>query len=90
MQATEIDRDIRSFLIARFLSGSADRLRDDGSLLGDVIDSTGVIELVMYLQERFAITVDDEDVIPSNLDSVNSLVAFVVRKQMARGSDLRS
>lgn len=79
MQTAEIDREVRSFLVSRFLSGCADRLHD-GSLLGDVIDSTGILELVSYLQDRFAITVEDEEVVPDNLDSVNSLVAFVARK----------
>ena len=80
MDTTDIDREIRGFLVRSFLSGNAERLHADGSLLGDVIDSTGVLELVSYLQDRFAITVEDEDVVPSNLDSVNHLVAFVERK----------
>jgi acyl carrier protein len=63
-----------------FLSGRAEKLRDDGSLLGDVIDSTGVIELVGYLQDRFKITIDDEEVIPANLDTIKNLAAFVARK----------
>ena len=88
MQTTEIDREIRGFLITTFLSGHDERLRDDGSLLGEVMDSTGVIELVSYLQERFAIAVEDEDVIPDNLDSVNNLVAFVARKLSNRAASL--
>lgn len=88
MQITEIDREIRRFLITNFLSGHAERLRDDGSLLGDVMDSTGVIELVNYLQERFAFTVEDEDVIPENFDSVNNLVGFVARKLSYRAASL--
>ncbi len=80
MQKTEIDREIRNFLATQFLSGHAEKLSDNGSLLGDVIDSTGVIELVSYLQERFAITVEDEDVNPANLESLNTLVAYVERK----------
>lgn len=88
MQTTEIDREIRRFLITNYLSGDAKRLRDDGSLLGDVIDSTGVIELVNHIQERFAITVGDEDVIPDNFDSVNNLVAFVARKLNCRVASL--
>jgi acyl carrier protein len=80
MQTTDIDREIRSFLIEHFLSGRAENLRDDGSLLGDVIDSVGVLDLVTYLQEHFAITVEDEEVVPGNLDTVNHLVAFVAKK----------
>ncbi len=78
--ATDIERDIKNFVIEQFLSGNASRLRPDGSLLGDVIDSTGVVTLVAYLQEHFGITVEDDDVIPSNLDTVQNLVAYVARK----------
>jgi len=59
-------------------------LRDSDSLLGNVIDSTGALELVAFLQERFGINVDDEDVIPDNFDSVKSVVRYVVKK---RGSE---
>jgi acyl carrier protein len=80
MQTTDIEREIRSFLITNYLFGRADALRDDQSLLGDVIDSTGAIELVAFLQERFAITVEDEEVVPENFDSLKSVVSYVERK----------
>lgn len=80
MQKADIEQEIRSFLVQQFLEGRAEKLRDDGSLLGDVIDSVGVLELVTYLQERFAINVEDEEVVPGNLDSVHNLVAYVARK----------
>ena len=81
MQTTvDIEQEIRNFLVKQFLEGRAEKLRDEGSLLGDAIDSVGVLELVTYLQERFAINVEDEDVVPSNLDSVHNLVAYVARK----------
>jgi acyl carrier protein len=80
MQTTDIEREVREFVVKHFLSGHAEKLRDDGSLLGDVIDSMGVLELVAYLQDRFKITVDDEEVVPGNLDTVNSLAVFVARK----------
>jgi acyl carrier protein len=79
-QTADIEREIRSFLVAHFLSGRAENLRADGSLLGNVIDSLGVLDLVTYLQDRFKITVEDEEVIPGNLDTINNLVAFVARK----------
>jgi len=83
MQTTDINQEIRSFLVASFLSGNAERLRDDDTLLGEVIDSTGVLELVGFIQEHFGISVDDEDVNPENLASVNSLVSYVSRKMAA-------
>jgi len=84
MQTADIEREIRGFLIQHFLSGRDEKLRDDGSLLGDLIDSAGTLELIAYLQEHFAITVEDDEVVPSNLDTVNSLVAYVSRKLGAR------
>jgi acyl carrier protein len=84
MQTTvDIERDIRSFVIEHFLAGNASKLRADGSLLGDVIDSIGVIALVSYLQEHFGITVEDDEVLPSNLDTISNLVAYVSKKMSA-------
>lgn len=78
--ATDIERDVRNFVVQQFLEGNAARLRPDGSLLGDVIDSMGVIALVVYLQEHFGITVEDDEVIPRNLETIQNLVAYVAKK----------
>jgi acyl carrier protein len=80
MQETDIEREIRTFLVDTFLFGRSDQLRDDAPLMDKVIDSQGVVELVVFLQERFAITVEDDEVTTENLDSVNKAVAYVVRK----------
>jgi acyl carrier protein len=66
-----------------FSNGEA--LNDDTPLLGNVIDSQGVIELIMFVQERFAITVDDEEVTTDNFASVNSTVAFIENKLRGKG-----
>jgi acyl carrier protein len=84
MNAQEIDRDIRSFLIENFLFGRAEELRDDVPLQGNVIDSTGALELVAYMQDHFEITVEDHEVIPENLESVQTVVAYVTRKVAAK------
>lgn len=83
MQTVNIERDIRGFIVQQFLSGNASKLSVDGSLLGDVIDSMGVLDLVAYLQDHFGIIVEDDEVIPSNLDNVNNLVTYVERKLSA-------
>lgn len=80
MQTTDIEREIRSFLVNTFLFGRNEQLGDDDPLMDKVIDSHGVVELVVFLQERFAITVPDEEVTTANLDSVNKAVAYVNRK----------
>lgn len=81
MQTTEIDRQIREFLVTNFLFGRADALREDETLLGNVVDSSGAIELVMFLQDRFGITVEDEELAaPENFESLRSIVGYVTKK----------
>ncbi len=79
MPVADIEAEIRKFLTNRFpLSGN--NFHDDAPLLGSVVDSNGVIELVEFLQVRFSITIDDEDITIENLDSVKNAAAFVNRK----------
>ena len=80
MDTTNIDRDIRNFIIENFLFGRAEELHDGEPLQGNIVDSTGAMELVVFLQHHFAITVEDDEVIPENVDSVKNLVAYVARK----------
>ena len=81
MQTTEIEQEIRKFLVDNFLFGRPDALRDDAVLLGGVIDSTGAVQLIMFLQDRFSITVEDDEVAaPENFDSLKNVVALVERK----------
>ena len=76
---------IRSYIIENFLFGDAEPMADDGMSLLDegIIDSVGVMELVAFLEADFGINVDDEELVPDNLDSVMNLVAFVERKRAA-------
>lgn len=72
---------LREFVRTNFIFGSDAAIADGDSLLdAGIIDSTGVMELVSFLEEAFGIEVDDQDLVPENLDSVNALVAFVSRK----------
>jgi len=45
-----------------------------------IIDSTGILELVTFLEEEYSITVEDEELVPENLDSINNVTAFLERK----------
>jgi acyl carrier protein len=86
IQKTDIEREIRAFLVKKFLWGREDGLTDNSALLGGIIDSTGVLELVMFLQDRFGITVADEDVgVPENFDSLKNVVGLVEKKLLAKG-----
>ncbi len=60
---------------------NTDFLTDDASFLeSGVIDSTGVLELISYMETRFGITVEDHELVPENLDSINGLLRFVQKK----------
>lgn len=76
-----VESDIKQFVSDNFLFGNDEQLGEDESFLeSGVIDSTGVLELVTFLESRFTISVDDDELVPDNLDSVNRLIAFVERK----------
>ena len=78
---SEKKKQIKDFIIENFLFGNADGLQDDTSFLEEgIIDSTGVLELVTFLEETFEIQVDDEELIPENLDSINNVTAYLERK----------
>ena len=76
----ELPLFVVGFLVDNFLFGRTEEWRDHVSLLGNVIDSTGAIELVTFLQDRFAITVEDNEVVPENFDTLENVVAYVERK----------
>lgn len=72
---------IREFIATTFPSDDGSDHPADASLLeGGVIDSIGVLTLVTWLEEEFGFTVDDEDVVPENLDSIASITAYAERK----------
>lgn len=76
---------VRDYIIENFLFGDTTPLTSDTlSLLDEgIIDSVGVMELVAFLEQDFSVSVDDDDLVPENLDSVANLVAFVGRKTEA-------
>lgn len=76
-----VEEKIREFLRENFLFGSHEAIADSDSLLDrGIIDSTGAMELVSFLEESFGVRVDDEDLVPENLDSVAAISSFVARK----------
>lgn len=81
-----VENDIRQFLTDNFpLSAQGFTLAPDDSLIeAGVIDSTGVLELIEFIESRYEITIPDADVLPENLDSVDSITRYVVAKIEAR------
>ena len=73
--------ELRRFIVDNFLYGRACRLRDDDSFLETgIIDSTGLLELVNFLEKQYGIKVEEADLVPENLDSIVRLTQFLRRK----------
>jgi acyl carrier protein len=87
----EIETEVRRYITDKLLFGRSDVAVDgDTSFLeSGLIDSTGVLELVAFLEENFRIKVEDEDLVPANLDSVNALTRFVEAKSAVSADSRR-
>jgi acyl carrier protein len=80
---------VKEFVIDNYLYGDDSRLKEDTSFLAHgIIDSTGVVELVSFLQETFNISVADDEMIPENLDSLKHIEQFLKRKLNGTVQDL--
>jgi len=76
-----IRETLRHFIVENFLLGQNVPFSDGNSLIErGLVDSTGVLELVAFLEERFGIGVADEEIVPDNLDSVDNLARFLAAK----------
>ena len=75
-------RQVREFLLSNFYVAEANSLEIDTSLLDQgIIDSTGVLEVIGFIEETFGITVEDSELLPENLDSIQGIAQYVVRKK---------
>jgi acyl carrier protein len=82
MSSNGIREGIREYIQDRFMIGkSLNSLGDADPLLEKgILDSTGVLELVGFIEEKFAFSVEDEELLPDNLGSVDNIVRYVERK----------
>jgi acyl carrier protein len=72
---------VRDFIVQNFLFGDGAALREETSFLGEsIIDSTGILELVFFLEERFGIKVEDDELVPENMDNLRNIAAYLDRK----------
>lgn len=83
-----IESNIKEYILKNFLfTDDASALNNETSLLeAGIVDSTGILDIIFYMEQKFGIKVDDEEMIPENLESVRNIVGFVTRKQLAVGA----
>jgi acyl carrier protein len=83
----DVERDLREFVVKNFFYGddAAGLEGADSFIERGIIDSTGVLEIVNFLESRFAITLRDDELVPDNLDSIDRIARFVARKRSEAG-----
>ena len=84
--ADNISKELRQFIVENFLFGRDDSFSNEDSFIEmGVLDSTGVLELIAFLQKRYSIKIEDVEIVPENLDSIHRISVFVTRKLQANG-----
>lgn len=80
-----VQEKIRNYILENYLfTDDQTALSDTDSFLDrGILDSTGIMEVIFFIEESFGISVADEEMVPENLDSVNNLVTFIGKKQAA-------
>ena len=81
----DIIQEVRGYIVSRILIGvlDGDLKPDDSFLRRGILNSTGVVELVGFLEEHFDVVCTDDEITPENLDSLNAIAAFINRKLAA-------
>ena len=75
-------KQIRDFIVTNFLFGDAGNLQNDTSFLeSGTVDSTGMLELIMFVENTYGFKIEPEEMVPENLDSINKVVSFVAKRQ---------
>ena len=75
---------IREYVVDNFLFGDGEQLKDDTFFMENgIIDSTGILELITFLEETYEFKIEDDELVPENLDSLNNVSAFVDKKHKA-------
>ncbi len=83
MERQEMKQIIKEYLLENFLFGfNEDEVSDDASLMEmGILDSTGIMEVIAFLEQRFEIRIKDIEIIPENLSSIDAISAFVASKK---------
>ena len=72
---------VREFVVENFLFGDGESLKNDTSFMEEgIIDSTGILELVFFLEETYGLSVEDDELVPDNMDSLQNITRFIDRK----------
>ncbi len=73
---------LKEYIVENFLFGDGEKLTDDDAsfLENGIIDSTGILEVITFIEETFGVKIEDDEMLPENLDSLNNLETFLTKK----------
>ena len=78
---TECIKEIRAHIVEHFLFGEGETLTGNTSFLEEgIIDSTGILELVMFLEEKYGIKIEDSELVPENFDTLENIARYLEKK----------
>jgi len=78
----DISAKVRNYIVTTFLFGDGSKLRDETSFLDNsILDSTGMLELISFVEQEFTISIDPSELVPDNLDSIKNITTFIERKK---------
>ena len=79
----DVEKKLRSFVLENYFFSDDDSLLDNADSFLDkgIVDSTGILEIIHYLDDEFGINVAEEEMVPENLDSINNLLTYIAKKQ---------
>jgi len=80
-----VEQQVRDYILENYLftDDQSALVNSDSFLEKGILDSTGILEVIYFIEEEFGVKVDDDEMLPENLDSVDNIVAFVDRKSEA-------
>ncbi len=80
--SADLKEKIRAFIISNFYVSDPSTLEDGMSLLdAGIVDSTGVLEIIAFIESEYGIQVADAEMLPENLDAVNNIAAYITKKK---------
>ena len=82
LDPTQLKKELRDFIYETYFFGDdSEKFEDTDSFMEKgIIDSTGVLELTTYMEEKYGFAVEDDEMVPANLDSIDNLVSYIQRK----------
>jgi acyl carrier protein len=83
----DLSLGVRNFVLKQFPLARKQQIKDSDALLeSGMLDSQGVLEVVGFIEREFSVTVADDDLVPENFQTIDTIAGFIAAKRSAKGS----